>query len=184
MDDKVKILGIAGSLRKGSYNKKVLRAASDLTLPNTEIVIFDIKDIPLYNEDIEKPLPKPVLELKRQIISSDAILFVTPEYNYSIPGVLKNVIDWGSRPFGDNSWNDKPVAIIGASPGGFGTIRAQMQLRQTFIFTNMHPINHELFISHVADKFDENSSLTDDDLKAKIADIIKSLTDWTNRLNK
>lgn len=184
MDQKIKILGIAGSLRKGSYNKMLLQAAAKLAPLDAEMIIFDIKDVPLYNEDIEKPLPKPVLELKRRIISADAILFVTPEYNYSIPGVLKNVIDWGSRPYGDDSWNNKPVAIMGASPGGFGTIRAQMQLRQTFIFTNMHPINAELFVSRASDKFDKNGELTDDDIKAKVSDLLKSLVDWTRKINK
>lgn len=184
MDQKIKILGVAGSLREGSYNKKLLNAATKLAPFDAEINIFDIKNIPLYNEDIEKPLPKEVLELKRQIISSDAILFVTPEYNYSIPGVLKNVIDWGSRPYGDDSWNNKPVAITGASPGGFGTIRAQMQLRQTFIFTNMHPINKELFVSHATDKFDGNGELIDEDIKAKLSDLIKSLAEWARKIKE
>ena len=182
MDQKIKILGIAGSLREGSYNKMLLRAATKLVPQDAELVVFDIKDIPLYNQDIEKPLPREVLELKRQIISADAILFVTPEYNYAIPGVLKNVIDWGSRPYGDNSWEDKPVAIMGASPGGFGTIRAQMQLRQTFIFTNMHPINAELFVSHVSDKFNDQGELIDEDIKAKVSDLLKSLALWTRKI--
>lgn len=160
----------------------LLRATAKLVPQNAEISIFDIKDIPLYNEDIEKPLPPSALELKRQIISSDAILFVTPEYNYSIPGVLKNVIDWGSRPFGDNSWNDKPVGIMGATPGGFGTIRAQMQLRQTFIFTDMHPLNKEFFVSKAADIFDEKGEIKDEDLKRRISEYSKYLVDWTIRL--
>ena len=110
MDNIIKILGIAGSLRKGSYNRAALRAARQLAPSNAAIEIFELDGIPPYNQDIESPPPEPVARLKEKIRSSDAILFVTPEYNYSVPGVLKNAIDWASRPYGDSAWEGKPRA--------------------------------------------------------------------------
>ncbi|MCL5410938.1 MAG: NAD(P)H-dependent oxidoreductase [Patescibacteria group bacterium] len=181
-NQKIKILGVAGSLRKGSYNKMLLKEALRLAPKDVEINIFDIKDIPLFNQDLELNLPKSVINLKNKIKESDAILLVTPEYNYSIPGVLKNVIDWGSRPYGNNSWDKKPVAIMGASIGGFGTIRAQTHLRQTFIFTNMFPINNELFVSRANGKFDQNGNLTDNEIREKIIVLLQNLVDWTKKL--
>lgn len=182
-NQKIKILGVAGSLRKGSYNKMLLKEAVRLVPKDAKINIFNINNIPLFNQDLELNLPKSIVNLKNKIKESDAILLVTPEYNYSIPGVLKNVIDWGSRPYGDNSWNKKPVAIMGASIGGFGTIRAQTHLRQTFIFTNMFPINNELFVSRANEKFDQNGNLTDNEIKEKIIVLLQNLVDWTKKLN-
>lgn len=178
----IKILGIAGSLRKGSYNKMLLAEAVKLTPEDSEISIFNIENIPLFNQDFEENPPKAVRELKESIEKSDAVLLVTPEYNFSIPGVMKNVIDWGSRPYGKNSWNKKPVAIMGASISGFGTIRAQSHLRQTFIFTNMFPINSELFVSKADEKFDQNSNLTDNEIKKKMRTLLQNLVDWTKKL--
>src|SRR5580765_2691188 len=118
MKSHVRILGIAGSLRRGSYNQAALRAAKLLVPQNSEIDLFQLDGIPMmFNEDDEKRPPSSVLELKKRIRSADALLIVTPEYNYSIPGVLKNAIDWASRPHGDSAWNGKPAAIMGASPG-------------------------------------------------------------------
>lgn len=181
-EKKIRILGIAGSLRKDSYNKMLLKEVVRLATPDSAIDIFDIKKIPLYNQDLEENLPQAVINLKKRIRESDAILFVTPEYNYSIPGVLKNVIDWGSRPYGDNTWDKKPVAIMGASVGGFGTIRAQAHLRQTFLFTNMFPINAELYVSKANEKFDSSGHLIEDEIRAKIISLIQSLIDWTKKL--
>src|SRR5690242_11114722 len=127
------ILGIAGSLRKQSYNRGLLRAASGLTPEGVTIETFGLDGIPPYNQDKEANLPERVKLLKERIRASDAILLVTPEYNYSVPGVLKNAIDWASRPYGDNAWDDKPVALMGASPGTLGTARAQYHLRQILV---------------------------------------------------
>ena len=141
MTDKFTILGFAGSLRKGSFNKSILRAAAELIPSGVVIEIFDLEGIPPFNQDLDQQAPEKVKEFKARIRAADALLIATPEYNYSIPGVLKNAIDWGSRPHGDNSFEDKPVAIMGASPGMLGTARAQYHLRQSCVFLNMHPLN-------------------------------------------
>jgi NAD(P)H-dependent FMN reductase len=121
MRDHTTILGIAGSLRKNSYNRAALRAAQNLAPAGATIEIFDLQGIPPFNEDDEQHPPVHVADLKTKIRAADAILLVTPEYNYSIPGVLKNAIDWASRPYGDSAWDGKPVAVMGASPGTLGT---------------------------------------------------------------
>jgi len=139
--EKLRILGFAGSLRVGSYNRALLRAATDLLPDGTTLEIFDLDGIPPFNQDVEMNMPAKVKEFKSKIGEADAILIATPEYNYSVPGVLKNAIDSASRPYGDNPFNDKPVAIISASVGMLGGARAQYHLRQTFIFLNMYPIN-------------------------------------------
>jgi chromate reductase, NAD(P)H dehydrogenase (quinone) len=124
-----------------------------------------------------------VIELKRRIRETDAILIVTPEYNYSIPGVLKNAIDWASRPYGDSAWNEKPVAVMGASIGTIGTARAQYHLRQVFVFLNMFPINQpEVMISNAAERFDAEGNLTDETTKKLIRQLLQSLADWSRRL--
>ena len=139
--NKLKILGFAGSLRVGSYNKALLRATIDLLPEDVNLEIFEIDGIPLYNQDIEIDMPIKVREFKSKIRAADAILIATPEYNYSVPGVLKNAIDWATRPYGDNAFDGKPVAIISASVGMLGGARAQYHLRQTFVFLNMYPVN-------------------------------------------
>lgn len=180
MDGKIKILGIAGSLRMGSYNRAALRAASQLLPGNASMEIFELHDIPPYNQDLEMQQAPAVTELKSKIREADAILFVTPEYNYSVPGVLKNAIDCASRPYGDNAWDGKPVAVMGASVGMIGTARAQYHLRQMFVFLNMHPINRpEVMIPHAADKFDGQGNITDAKTKEKIRELLAALVKWT-----
>ena len=179
----VRILGIAGSLRKGSFNRAALRVAQTLVPADATLDIFDLEGIPPFNEDDEKTLPPRVAELKAGIRAADAVLIVTPEYNYSIPGVLKNAIDWGSRPYGDNAWDGKPVAVMGASVGALGTARAQYHLRQTFIFLNMYPLNKpEVMISTAAQRFDERGHLTDEDTRKRIGELLVALVAWTRRL--
>jgi len=185
MEETIKILGIAGSLRKGSYNRAALRAAQQLAPDGAALEIFELEGLPLFNADNEKPLPAKVAELKAKIRSADAILFVTPEYNYSVPGVLKNAIDWGSRPYGDNAWEHKPVAIMGASPGMLGSARAQYHLRQMFVFLNMHPLNRpEVMIAQADERFDDHGNLTDESTREHIRKLLVSLVDWTRRLNR
>lgn len=183
MADKVKILGIAGSLRKDSYNKLALKAAQALAPDETEIEVFDIEGIPLFNQDEEhKPSPK-VIEFKKKIRAADAILLVTPEYNYSIPGVLKNAIDAASRPYGDSAWHGKPVAVMGASVGTLGTARAQYHLRQMFVFLNMYAVNQpEVMIANASQKFDNEGNLTDDVAANLITQLLTNLRDWTRKL--
>jgi chromate reductase len=181
----VGILGIPGSLRKASYNKAALRAAHELLPDGTKLEIFDLDGIPPFNEDDERLLPARVIELKARIRETDAILIATPEYNYSVPGVLKNAIDWGSRPYGDNAWDGKPVALMGASPGSLGTARAQYHLRQTFVFLNMYPLNRpEVMISNAAQRFDAQGHLADEGLRTRIRQLLEALVAWTRRLGK
>jgi chromate reductase len=123
MSKAIRLLGIAGSLRRESYNRAALRAASSLLPEGATLDIFELDGIPGFNQDEEQNPPEKVVDLKRRIRQADALLFVTPEYNYSIPGVLKNAIDWASRPYGDSAWNGKPAAIMGASIGNIATAR-------------------------------------------------------------
>ncbi len=177
------ILGIAGSLRRASYNRGALRAAQELAPEGIRIEIFDLDGIPPFNQDDDRNPPEPVVALKSRIRAADAILIVTPEYNYSIPGVLKNAIDWASRPYDDNAWEGKPVAIMGASGGGFGTVRAQYHLRQVFVFLNMYALNRpEVMISRAHEHFDEFGNLHDEKIREQIRQLVGSLADWTRRL--
>jgi len=179
----ITILGFAGSLREGSYNKALLQAAVELKPKDAELEIFSIDGIPLFNQDLEAQMPEKVKQFKAKIKAADAILIATPEYNYSMPGVLKNAIDWASRPYGDNSFEDKPVAIMGASPGGFGTARAQYHLRQICVFLNMHTVNKpEVFVTFAHTKIDGNGRVTDEETRGRIKHLLESLVSWTRRL--
>jgi chromate reductase len=183
MADRIKILGFAGSLRKGSYNKVLLRAAKEQAPEDAVIEIFDLEGIPPYDQDLDSDMPAKVLEFKDKIRKADAILIATPEYNYSLPGVLKNAIDWASRPPGDNSFDDKPVAIMSASIGMLGGARAQYHLRQTFVYINMHPVNWpEVMVPFAADKVDDSGRVTDEKTRRKIRELVESLIAWTRRL--
>ena len=185
MSEPIRILGIAGSLRRESYNRAALRAATQLLPQGATLEIFDLDGIPMFNQDEEKNPPAKVVELKRRIREADAILFVTPEYNYSVPGVLKNAIDWASRPYGDSAWNGKPAAIMGASTGMLGTARAQYHLRQIMVFLNMFAINQpEVLISNAAKRFDAEGNLTDDATKDFIRKLLQNLVEWTRRIGQ
>ncbi len=182
-DEHITILGIAGSLRRASYNRALLRNAQTLTPGEASLEIFEIDDIPGFSEDHERTPPPKVVELKARVRAADAILFVTPEYNYSVPGVLKNAIDWASRPYGDSAWDGKPVAVIGASVGMLGTARAQYHLRQSFVFLNMHPLNQpEVMIANAVSKFDEQGNFMDENAKDLIRLLLTRLVDWTRLL--
>ena len=183
MSQPVRILGIAGSLRRESYNRAALRAAARLVPEGATLDIFELDGIPVFNQDDEKRPPAPVVDLKRRIREADAVLIVTPEYNYSVPGVLKNAIDWASRPYGDSAWSGKPAAIMGASVGTIGTARAQYHLRQMFVFLNMFPINQpEVMISNAATRFDGQGELVDEATKGFVRQLLENLVAWTRRL--
>jgi chromate reductase len=181
----IKILGIAGSLRKGSRNRAALRAAQQLARPEAVIDVFDLEGIPIYNDDLWRDaIPPRVLELKQAVRDADAVLLVTPEYNYSFSGVLKNAIDWASRPYGDSAWRHKPVAIMGAADSALGTGRAQYQLRQCFVFLEMYALNQpEVLINHASEKFDAQGKLTDAATRTRIRDMLLALVDWTHRVS-
>jgi chromate reductase len=185
MNTPIAILGIAGSLRQASYNRAALRAAERLVPEGARLDVFDLAGIPPFNQDDEKNPPARVVELKRSIRAADTILLVTPEYNYSIPGVLKNAIDWASRPYGDNSWDGKPVAVMGASAGNLGTARAQYHLRQVLMALNMRAVNRpEVLISGVAERFDEQGNLKDENTRKHIRNLLESLVEWAQQLER
>jgi chromate reductase, NAD(P)H dehydrogenase (quinone) len=179
------ILGIAGSLRRESYNRAALRAAQQLVPEGARLEIFELDGIPGFNQDDEAHPPSKVAELKARVRAADAILLVTPEYNYSIPGVLKNAIDWASRPYDDSAWHGKPVAVMGASIGMLGTARAQYHLRQVFVFLNMYPVNQpEVMIAHAAERFDAAGNLLDAQVKDLIRQLLSNLVAWTRLLQQ
>jgi chromate reductase len=185
MSKQVRILGIAGSLRRESYNRAALRAATQLVPEGATIDTFELDGIPGFNQDEEQNPPAKIAELKRRIREADAILFVTPEYNYSVPGVLKNAIDWASRPYGDSAWDGKPAAMMGASVGAIGTARAQYHLRQMMVFLNMFPVNQpEVMIANASARFDAQGNLTHDATKEFIRQLLQSLVDWTRRIGQ
>lgn len=178
------ILGISGSLRQASLNSAALRACAEVVPAGVSFSIADLSAIPLYNEDVRaQGLPAAVQQLREQIRTADALVIATPEYNYSIPGVLKNAIDWASRP-PEQPFSGKPVALIGATPGGLGTSRAQYHLRQVFVYLNAHLLNQpEVFISAAPSKFDADGKLTDADTADKLGKMLATLADWTRRLS-
>jgi len=183
MSDSIRILGISGSLRKGSYNTATLKAAQALAPEGVTIDTFDIAGIPIFNQDEEgSPGPR-VVEFKKAIRAADAILIATPEYNYSIPGPLKNAIDQASRPYGDNAWNGKPVALMSASVGIFGGARAQYHLRQSFVFLNMFAVTQpEVMIPAAQTRFDAQGNLTDEMATTLIKQLLEKLVKLTRML--
>lgn len=185
MSKSVSILGFAGSLRKGSYNKALLRAALELLSKDARLEIFDLEGIPPFNQDLETRIPTRVREFKAKIRAADAILIATPEYNYSVSGVLKNAIDWASRPYGDNSFEGKPVAIMSASIGTFGGSRAQYHLRQTLAALNMHPVNRpEVIVTFASRKVDEEGRVKDRTTRKLVKELLTDLVAWTQKLKR
>jgi chromate reductase len=185
MEKQLLILGFAGSLRKGSYNKALLRAAAELLPKEAKLEIFDLEGIPPFNQELESRVPEKVKEFKAKIRAANAILIATPEHNYSVPGVLKNAIDWASRPHGDNSFEDKPAAIMSASTGMLGGARAQYHLRQTFVFLDMYPVNRpEVFVNFANQKIDEQGKLTDETARNIIKQLLEALVALSKRLRQ
>jgi chromate reductase, NAD(P)H dehydrogenase (quinone) len=179
----VKALGISGSLRKGSYNTAILRAAPELLPEGMTLEMADISEFPLYDEDVRQAgFPAPVQKLREQIAAADALVFVTPEYNYSVSGVLKNAIDWASRP-PNQPFDGKPVGIMGVTPSLWGTTRAQYHLRQICVYLNMLPLNKpEVLVAGAQGRFDTELRLTDKTTRDLVAQQLLALRDWTRRL--
>jgi chromate reductase len=181
------VCGIAGSLRRGSYNRALLRTAVELAPENMDIRIFDrMADLPPFNQDVEaQGDPEPVGALKQAIGEADALLIATPEYNHGVPGVLKNAIDWASRPPRGSVLSGKPAAIFGASPGVTGTARAQSQLRQAFVFTDTPALlQPEILVYRANEKFDAQGRLTDEKTRVFIRKLLDRLADWTRRVGR
>jgi len=179
----MRVLGVAGSLRLGSLNRALLRAAVKLAPSGMTIETFDLNEVPLYNGDVEAAGDPPgVTAFKDAIRAADAVLFVTPEYNHGVPGVMKNAVDWASRPARDAALNGKPVGIIGASPGQTGTARGQSQLRQAFEFTNSYCMPQpEILVFRALEKFDASGELTDEKTAAFLGKYLEALRTWTLR---
>ena len=179
----IRILAISGSGRKGSYNTALLDAAKTLAPDDAIVETYDVSKFPLFNEDLEGSMPERVREFKQKIDQADAILFATPEYNYTISAVLKNALEWGNRP--DNSWDGKPAAIISASSGPRGGARAQLHLRQIMIDLNMHPMNRPLLlVANASEKFDGRFKLSDERTREVLQNLLASLVAWARRINE
>jgi len=179
----ITVAALCGSLRQGSFNRMALAAAIARAPQDMTVAVSEIGDIPLYDEDVRATgFPPAAARLRAEITTADAVLFVTPEYNYSIPGVLKNAIDWASRP-PQQPFDGKPCAIMGASTSLLGTARAQYHLRQTCVFLNMYPVNRpEVMIASAGEKFDAGGALTDEKTAKFIAQLMAALDAWARRL--
>ncbi|MFA5871192.1 MAG: NAD(P)H-dependent oxidoreductase [Parcubacteria group bacterium] len=178
---KIKIVGLIGSLREDSYNKALMNEALKICPPEAEIEIADI-NLPLFNQDFETNPSEGVKKFKNLVKSADAVLIASPEYNYSIPGVLKNAIDWASRPHGDNSLEGKPVAVMSASIGMLGGARAQYHLRQSFVFLDMYPINRpEVMVPFAAENI-IGGKIQNEKSKEKIEELLVALIAWVKKL--
>lgn len=184
MPDRIKVLGICGSLRRGSYNRMLLEAAVECAPPDMTIESYGgLGDIPPYNEDVrEAGEPAAVADFKRRIADADGLLIASPEYNYSVPGVLKNAIDWVSRPPAESPLMNKPAAIIGASTGNFGTARGQLALRQVFVFTGTQAmLKPELLVFQAQKRFDESGRLTDDVTRKLLTEFMAAFEGWVRQ---
>ena len=181
----MRILAFAGSLRRASYNRGLIRAAADLAPTGINVDVFDLSDIPLYNQDVEDAgEPASVVAFKEAMARADALLVATPEYNHGVPGVLKNAIDWASRPRLTSPLRDKPVAVMGASPGSGSTARAQAQLRDAFVFTGacVMPLP-ELLVGAAGTHFDPDGNVTDPELRASLVELVEALREWALRID-
>jgi len=177
-----RIIGISGSGRRGSYNTALLRAAKEMLPQNVDLEIYDVSGFPLFNQDMVADMPPAIRVFKDRIRQVDAILFATPEHNYSISAQLKNALEWGNRPETDNSWDGKPAAIISASTSPRGGARAQMHLRQILVDLNVYPINKpQLIVARAQEKFDANSNLSDDMSRKLLRDLLTALVEWTQK---
>jgi chromate reductase len=178
-----KILAIPGSGRKGSYNRALLEAAKELLPENTMFEIFEVANLPLFTQDREKDPQPEVHAFKQKIKEADAILFATPEHNYSISAVLKNAIEWANRLDEDNAWYGKPAAIVSASTGPRGGARAQLHLRQIMVDVKMYPINEpELYLAKAEKAFDANLRLIDEGYRETLKMILQNLVSWSKKL--
>lgn len=178
-----KVVGISGSLRAGSFNTATLRAAQELAPDALDIEILTLEDVPLYSQDVEaQGWPPRVQALRDKVAAAEAVIFASPEYNYSVTGVLKNAIDWLSRPEGDAPLNGKPAAIVGATPAFVGTARGQAHLRQ-IVFYNAMPLlpTAEVLIARASERFDGDGRLTDEATREVLKDMLVKFARWVER---
>lgn len=182
----LRVVGIAGSLRKASYNRSLLRAAQQVAPERLRIEIHELDAIPLFNEDVEQAgVPEGVTALRQAIAEADGLLIATPEYNHGVPGVMKNAIDWLSRPPRGSVLSGKPAALLGASPGMTGSARGQSQLRQAFVFTNTPAmLQPEILVARAHEKFDDQGRLTDEKTRQFLGQFLERFVEWIDRLEK
>jgi chromate reductase len=174
----MKILGISGSLRRDSWNTKVLHAAAALMPGDAELDLFDgLRAIPPFDEDEEASPPAPVTDWKEAVAGADALLISTPEYNSSVPGQLKNAVDWASRPFDTAVLRNKPVAVVGASTGAFGAVWAQAELRKALAAAGARVVDGEVALGHASTRFDEDGNLIDQALREQLGEVVETLAD-------
>jgi len=180
-----KIAMIIGSLREGSINRKIARSMCAIRDDDLDCSIVEIGDLPLFNQDLEKTPPEQWVRFKEQIAATDGVLFCTPEYNRGVPGVLKNAIDVGSRPYGRSVWDRKPAAIVSASPGAIGGALANHQLRQACVFLNMPVMQQpEAYLGNVSDdSFDDNGCLKDGPLKDVVTKLAHAFAEWVTMIH-
>ncbi|MFC0399974.1 NADPH-dependent FMN reductase [Paraburkholderia rhizosphaerae] len=173
---------IVGSLRRESFNRQLAHALISLAPADFKFEFVDIGGLPLYNQEYDADFPESARQFKRQIESADALLFVTAEYNRSIPGVLKNALDWGSRPWGHSSWTDKPAAVAGTSPGAMGTALSQQHLRNVLAYLDVHTMGQpEMFIKHDASRIDANGKIINDDTRKFLQNFVDTYVGWVKR---
>lgn len=185
MDDAtIRIGGICGSLRQGSFNLMLLRAASELMPARVRYEEIPLQDLPLYNPDLDGDrAPEAVRKFRERVHAVDGLLFAVPEYNYSLTGALKNALDWASRPVSESGLYGKPAAVVGASQGAFGTVRAQLHFRQVAVFTNMHLVNKpEVLVRDPQTKFAPDGRLTDEETGRLVGELVGELVRWTRVL--
>jgi chromate reductase, NAD(P)H dehydrogenase (quinone) len=181
----MRVLAFSGSLRKHSLNRGLVRAAAELAPHGVEIELYEIGDLPFYDGDLEEDgEPDSVLRIRQAVAEADAVLIATPEYNRGTCAVLKNAIDWLSRPARQSVLDGKPVAVMGASTGIGGTARAQAQLRDALAFPGAQTLPNELLVSKARDKFDEEGNLVDPETRAQVAELLDALTDWAGRVRE
>lgn len=174
----IKTLTLVGGISRSSLNKKYFRSIQELSIPNFEFETFDISKLPFFSQDLEMDPPDIVTAFKEKIREAEAVLFITPEYNRSFPGVLKNAIDWGSRPYGQNLWNHKPAATLGASPGAIGTFGAQHHLRQVLAYLNMSVLGQPEVYFNATHAFDDQDRLTNEKTKEFLLQFFEAFDEW------
>ena len=184
--DRYKIAIVVGSLRKDSINRKIAKSLCAMAHERLDCDIIPIDDLPLYNQDYDADSPAPYGRFRDAVAAADGVLFVTPEYNRGVPGVLKNAVDVGSRPYGKSVWNQKPAAIVSASPGSIGGFGANHQLRQAAVFLNMPVMQHpEAYLGHVNDdSFDGDGCLKEGPLKEIVVGLSKAFGDWVHLIHE
>jgi chromate reductase len=185
MESAYKVAVLVGSLRKGSISRKIAQALEGLAPERLKLEIAEIGDLPHYNADLEESVPPAWATFRRRIAESQAVLFVTPEYNRSVPGVLKNAIDVGSRPYGKSVWAGKPAGIVSVSPGALSAFGANHHLRQSLVFLDMPAMQQpEAYIGNAAALFDDKGHLTNESTAAFLRNFMKSFERWIDRVRE